>query len=60
MFNFEKPPKYLLKRPPLARAIGQVKYPVLSTINTLETINNFQKHIENIFPYMHSLSGQQV
>ncbi len=60
MFSLGRPGRYHLARPPLAEALGQVRYPVRAHLQSVEGIAPIQERLEPLFPYMAQEQVQQV
>lgn len=60
VFDLPPPPRYRLARPPLAQALGQVRFPVRARLQTLEGVAPVQDRLEHLFPYMNPEQVQQV
>jgi uncharacterized protein (TIGR04255 family) len=60
MFDLEPVTRYRLARPPLVQALGQVQYPVLARLQTLDGIAPLQESLGELFPYMEQQQVQQV
>jgi uncharacterized protein (TIGR04255 family) len=60
VFGLEPIARYRLARPPLAQALGQVRYPVRARLQTLEGVAPVQERLEQHFPYMAEEQVQQV
>ncbi len=60
MFGLDPAPSYHLARPPIVEALGQVRFPVLARLNSLDGIAPVQDRLERIFPYMKLEQVQQV
>jgi uncharacterized protein (TIGR04255 family) len=60
MFELDAVARYRLARPPLVQAVGQVRYPILARLQTLEGIAPVQEALTTLFPYMQQQQQQQV
>ena len=60
MFDLPPVARYRLERPPLVQAVGQVRYPILARLQTLEGIAPVQDALNTLFPYMQQRQRQQV
>jgi uncharacterized protein (TIGR04255 family) len=60
VFELEPVTPYRLERPPLVQAVGQVRYPILARLQTLEGIAPVQDALNALFPYMEMQQRQQV
>jgi len=52
MFNLPEVKRYHLARAPLARALAQVRFPLVAHLQTLEGIAPLQDRLRELFPYM--------
>lgn len=60
VFELEPVPRYRLERPPLVQAVGQVRYPIVARLQTLEGIAPVQDALAMLFPYMQQQQRQQL
>jgi uncharacterized protein (TIGR04255 family) len=60
VFELEPVGRYRLERPPLAQALGQVRYPIVARLQTLEGIAPVQESLSGLFPYMEQQQRQQL
>lgn len=52
MFNLDAAPKFTMERPPLAQALGQVRFPLIAHLQTLAGVAPLQDRLSEHFPYM--------
>src|SRR5437868_2348553 len=60
VFELEPVARYRLERPPLVQAVGQVRYPIIARLQTLEGIAPVQNALNDLFPYMEQQQRQEV
>jgi uncharacterized protein (TIGR04255 family) len=60
MFDLDPVPRYRLARPPLVQALGQIRYPIRATLQTLDGVVGLQQRLQDRFPYMSEDQIQQV
>ncbi len=60
MFDLEPVSRYRLERPPLAKAVGQARYPIVARLQTLDGIAPVQEALTPLFPYMQQQQQQQL
>lgn len=60
MFRLPRPAAYRMEHPPLAQAICQVQYPLISRVSTLDGISAFQDAVRGFLPYLEAVQQPQV
>jgi uncharacterized protein (TIGR04255 family) len=60
VFDLAPVSRYRLARPPLAQALGQVRYPLRPRLQTLDGVVPLQERLLELFPYMNQEEIQQV
>lgn len=60
MFDLAPVGRYRLARPPLAQALGQIRFPLRARLQTLDGVAPLQDRLLDVFPYMNQEQVQQV
>jgi uncharacterized protein (TIGR04255 family) len=60
MFNLTAAPRYRLTRPPLVRALADIRFSVRPELASLEGIARIQDRVQGYFPYLRQQNVQQI
>jgi uncharacterized protein (TIGR04255 family) len=60
VFALDPVSRYRLEGPPLAQAIGQIRYPLRAWLQTADGVVDLQRELLDLFPYMNQEQLQQV
>ncbi|MGH2871630.1 MAG: TIGR04255 family protein [Solirubrobacteraceae bacterium] len=60
VFDLEPVSRYRLERPPLVKAVGQTRYPIVARLQTLDGIASVQEALTPLFPYMQQQQQQRL
>ena len=60
MLEVDRPEPFVVERPPLVQAIGQVQFPQIARLSTLEGVASIQDSLLDSFPYMQQVDVQEL